>query len=162
MVEVILSSTGKDLTMEDITNLEKTLKLTFPDDYRSFLLKNNGGEPDRTLYKFNENGRESEDIIHFFIGIVPDKDYSDLEYQANYFHSQDRIPKRLIPIACDPGGNLILMGVKGPQRNKVYFWDHETEYEEGQIAGYRNVYLIANTFTEFLEMLEKNPYEDEE
>jgi hypothetical protein len=36
-----------------------------------------------------------------------------------------RLPVSMIPIASDPGGNLLLLGVKGADERKVWFWDHE-------------------------------------
>jgi hypothetical protein len=63
------------------------------------------------------------------------------------------VPAGFLPLAVDPGGNLICLVISGTNTGKVYFWDHEEEVEEGQQPGYSNVYLIANSFNEFLNSL---------
>ena len=66
---------------------------------------------------------------------------------------QVRMPEELVPIAHDPGGNQICIAVAGPKTGAVYFWDHEEEADDDETPGYDNVYLIANSFNEFLNSL---------
>ncbi len=37
-----------------------------------------------------------------------------------------RIPEFLLAIGCDPGGNEVCIGLAEEQRERIYFWDHET------------------------------------
>jgi len=77
-------------------------------------------------------------------------EHSNLEkYLVTY---SERIPKNLFPIAHDPGGNLIVIGLSGTEQNKVYFWDHEREADDYE-PDMSNVHLLANDFDEFLGLL---------
>ena len=64
-----------------------------------------------------------------------------------------------IPIADDPGGNAICLGMSGNERGKVYFWDHEMEADEGDEPTFENVYLVAESFASFLKSLKDLPKE---
>ena len=48
---------------------------------------------------------------------------------------------------------------KGEDKGKVYFWDsveeEDVDEEAGEEPGYSNVYLLANSFQEFINSLEK-------
>lgn len=63
------------------------------------------------------------------------------------------MPKNLLPIGEDPGGNVVSLSVSGPDKTKVYFCEHEREAEEGDAPNYDNVYFIANSFDDFLDNL---------
>ena len=76
----------------------------------------------------------------------------------------ERMPETLIPVGDDGGGNKICLGVKGQEKGMVFFWDHENEWdeedyleEEGEPMPeefkFQNVYLIANSFEEFLNQI---------
>jgi len=62
-----------------------------------------------------------------------------------------QIPPELLPIAPDPGGNLICLGIAGDVVDKVYFWDHE---REGHPTDWSNIDLIADSFDAFFARLE--------
>lgn len=68
---------------------------------------------------------------------------------------RDRLPNVVIPVAGASGGNQICLGVKGEVREKVFFWDHEGG--EGDKQGHKNLYLIAESFDSFVELLEVIP-----
>jgi hypothetical protein len=116
-----------------------------PSDYRKFLLRFNGGYPEPDAFRFRNNSTRS--LVDRFLGIH-DREHSNLLKYLNTYTI--RLPKNLFPVAHDPGGNLICLSVKGETTGKVYFWDHENEADEGEEPDYRNVYLIADTFDEFL------------
>lgn len=77
---------------------------------------------------------------------------------------RDRMPEGFLPFADDGLGNQLRLSVHPAHYQKVYWWDHELEwdaedYEEetGTVmpaaAKYQNVYLVANSLTEFFEKL---------
>ncbi len=86
---------------------------------------------------------------------IQEGEYSDLRHHVNVF--RDRVPANLLPIARDPGGNLICLSIAGSDRGKVYFWDHEEEAEEGETPGYDNVYFVADSFDDLLHNLSELP-----
>ena len=137
--------------------LEKYWNINFPEDYREFLLKNNGGIPEKDCFSFKE--REDGSDLRCFLGIYPDQHSNLLDFLKIY---KDRILDYMFPIGYDSAGNLILISVKNSDRGKIYFWDHELEadMDRGEVADYSNLTLIADSFDEFINSL--YDYEDEE
>ena len=74
-----------------------------------------------------------------------------LEEQLILYH--DRVPKPLLPIANDAGGNLICISTSGPDQGCIYFWEHENEVEEGEEPTMENVWFVAPDFDTFLSHL---------
>lgn len=134
--------------------LEVYWGFNLPSVYRNFLIKNNGGEPEKDVFCFKEKKTGSD--IRSFLCIFPDNNSNLLNYIKTY---KGRIPDNMFPIAYDSFGNLILIGVKNPNRGKIYFWDHdmETDPSQGEKPDYSNMTLIADSFEEFIDGL----YEDE-
>ena len=60
-----------------------------------------------------------------------------------YIFEEKRLPDYFVPIAHDPGGNLICISCSETENGFVYFWDHENE-------GNNNVYLISKGFNDFI------------
>ncbi len=118
-----------------------------PRDYRQFLLDHNGGKP--TPSDFTINDEQGGDTLHHVYGLYNGPGYARLE--DAYATYAGRIPAVLLPIADDPGGNVICLGLTGPYRGNVYFWDHESESDDE--PGFENVVLIANSFQAFLDSL---------
>ena len=72
-----------------------------------------------------------------------------------------RMPDLMIPIGDDGMGNQICLSIGGDLRGKVYYWDHENEWDEEDYledhgkpmppeGKFQNVYLIANSFEDFI------------
>jgi SMI1-KNR4 cell-wall len=77
---------------------------------------------------------------------------------------RDRMPEEFLPFADDGLGNQLCICLHEDNYQKIYWWDHEVEWDEEeyeeetgepmpQAAKYQNVYLVANTMTEFFERL---------
>ena len=118
-------------------------------DYREFLIKHNGGKP--TPSDFNISKKQGDDSIHHFYGLHDGPSYSKLDdtYET-YF---GRIPDSMIPIADDPAGNAICIGIKQKYKGQVLFWDHELEGDLlSRILG-NNITVLSTTFNEFLDSL---------
>jgi hypothetical protein len=73
------------------------------------------------------------------------------------------MPHTIIPIGDNLFSDMICTGIKETERDKIYFWSREGEPDRqeywarhGQDAPlsrallFQNVYLIANTFDEFV------------
>lgn len=146
---------------EDILIIQNHLNCELPEDYRSFLLKYNGGYPKEDTFPVIEELAPGE----VFCGID-----RFLEINSNTVNDfrivnstlKNRIPKELICIARAVCGDKICLCVKGKNYGKVYFWDHNWEAEEGEEPTYDNVYLIANSFEDFINSLYEYKEEDEQ
>lgn len=143
----ILNSAGK-LDKNVVDALEQLWNFGLPRDYKEFLINYNGGNPDPCCFSF-KNTPEKGSFIDNLFGVIKDLNNNLL---LNIDLYKNRIPTNFIPIGDDPGGNLILLSVKTPDRGKVYFWDHEMEADtdQGEIADYSNLTLISDSFEEFL------------
>ena len=142
-------------TPEALEEFEKKWNILFPEDYKTFLLQQNGGKPEVTIFPITNNPSGNKGIITDFFGINT-YDSNDLNSVFETYKSTHRLPQSYFPIAQDPGGNLICLSYGGENVGKVFFWDHEGEYEEGEQPGYRNMYLIADTLPQFLDSLTRD------
>lgn len=103
------------LAPERLAAFEKSLGTKLPDPYRVHLQAHNGGYVDgaREIYE-----------LHHVHGIHDGPEWARFpDSQAIY---GGVIPRHLLPIADDPGGNLICLVLSGSNRGAVCFWDHES------------------------------------
>jgi hypothetical protein len=154
----------KSVTIEDIKEFEvkisskKKLNIKLPDNYITWLIKYNGGRSKKDGCDFIDQRDSDGTLISDFYALKYGPDYDEL--YDSYETFLDRIPKELIPIACDPGGNQICLGVReGKYYGKIYFWNHENEAaiwdlpDDVETPWWDNVYLVANSFEEFINKL---------
>lgn len=152
---VSFSQIEGSLTIDQIVDIEKLVGLNFPSQYKEHLLKYNGGQPTPNVFSFEENGKLTDSYVDWFLAIY-DGEYDNLRNYIGIFKIEEkRLPVHLLPIAHDPGGNLICMSCSKNDYGFIYFWDHENEvdYRISDDADYSNLYLIANGFNEFIEGL---------
>jgi hypothetical protein len=146
-----MTGMSEQLTNRKIDQAERHLGRPIPPAYRQFLLKYNGGHPDPSDFRMagGRKGTTQIGTVKSFLGINVPEETLNLDYVLETF--RDRLPARLFPVARDPGGNLIGISTEGADAGKVYFWDHEREAEEGEPPTDKNLYLIAESFDEFLD-----------
>jgi len=130
---------GKPLTNDDLADLERTLRAALPSQYRGFLLRNNGGIPSPDTVDVDGVPGSPTDVQVFF-GIGRPVESSDLSWNRQTF--SDRLPDRMLPIACDSGGNLFCLSLSGEDAGSVIYVD----LEQRQPA----FYLAAEGFDAFL------------
>lgn len=140
-----------DISIEEMKQAELKLGFSLPDNYKEFLFKYNGGHPIKDgcpmLESFTKNEYNySTDIAWFFS--VYDGEYNNLVKE--YLAMRKRIPSELLTIACNSGGDNICLSISGANKGRVYFWFHENENPELNNAWYENIFLVANTFEDFI------------
>ncbi|MES2354414.1 MAG: SMI1/KNR4 family protein [Pseudomonadota bacterium] len=143
-----MKDVGRQLVEADIRKLERKLGLVLPEDYKVFLLKNNGGRPIPKFFPIEGFENNPQGQIQDFFGLDDPIESCRLEW--NYKTFAERLPQHLFPIACEDGGSLICLSLSGSDKGAVYYWDL---YGETQPPSYDNVYPIAETFKEFLDSL---------
>lgn len=115
------------ITDADIDDVEEKLGVSFPVQYRDFLLLYNGGEPQSPVGLFYNDidkktgsptttGLESVD---YFLGIGMGKHY---ELESTYHRYKRDLPDTLFPIGIGFAGNVILLTLTGPNEGRVYWW----------------------------------------
>lgn len=145
------------LTAGQINQVEAQLGVTFPAEYRRFLLATNGGRPELDAFDVgwsNEQGccnHWRTSLLSRFLAIHDGYKANFLEYNQETF--KGRIPADTVAIAYDAGGNLIFLGVGERNNGKVFFWVKDQEGEEGDNPGYDNIGFLANSLPEFLDKL---------
>jgi len=144
-MKIVGSNKFGALTEDAVKKLEFQIGALLPKEYKTFLLKRNGGEPVPSDFKLGE-----DDItgLHHIYGIFEQDNHRDILNNYNVF--KGRIKKELLPIADDSFGNQICIGIKNKYVGKIYFWDHEFE---GSFFKSKAITLIANSFNDFLESL---------
>lgn len=150
-MKINMTKVGSEISEKDIIHLEEITGYTLPDTYKQFLLKYNGGEPNPYFFLVPD-WKYGQSLVSEFKGIDPNRVGLDLLEIIDI--KQFDLPKGVIPIGGDPGGNLILIDLK---TGKIYFWDHENVPNElnDKIEEFRNAYFLANTFYEFVANLKK-------
>lgn len=145
-----ITGSRKVLSEQDLLRMESALGASLPIPYRQFLLSHNGGKPkpDRFIIH-HKAGNEYGHIDRFLCNMKGD--ILDLVTWIKRY--KNRIPSDLIPIAVDPGGNLICLSIMGKDAGKVYFWDHENEAGENEEPWDKNIYPVSAHFDEFTESL---------
>jgi cell wall assembly regulator SMI1 len=159
----IFTETEALINLADIQEIERQVNLTFPHEYKVHLTKHNGGRCQPNVFSFAEKGQITESCIDWFLAIY-DGEYDNLNnYMVTYKFDDKRLPNHIIPIAHDPGGNLVCISCGSDDYGKVYFWDHENEvdYTVSGDDDYSNLYLIANSFNEFIDGLTDLELDDE-
>jgi hypothetical protein len=124
---------------------ERNLGLSLPQEYRGFIVENNGGLSSEGV--FDIPGRGQSSIV--FYGIRTGHDYSDLV--VAYTGYRHRLPDGIVPIGFDPGGNLVCLSVDGEDAGKVWFWDHE---KESNPPTRQSLYWLADSFGSFVDSLQ--------
>lgn len=153
MSKVKIESSYSSIESSSIKHIEERISGCLPDDYKEFLIAHNGGEPELDIFTFLRDEVPELGIVAAFLGQQEDEDETILEYLDCY---ENRIPKNLLPIAYDPGSNVICLSVSGEDYGSVYFWLHEFETDEDEAPDYSNVFPIKPSFSEFIDSLEED------
>ena len=144
-MDIKFQKIGKDISQNEIADYEISIGMALPADYKFFLLKYNGAISDKNTFDIP--------TINNSAGV--DKFFSLDELHRNFSVFRERIPAGFLPIADASCGNLVCLVLKGPQLGNVFFWDHELEADEGEPPSDKNVFKIADSFSNFLFKLRK-------
>lgn len=118
-------------TAKQIAELEKETGFDLPHDYKQFLLENNGGVPENTLFSIPDCNEEA--LIGYFLDI--DRPKENISFWIKEFH--DDLPESFLPIAFDLGGNAILMDIE--DTGTLYYWDYARNFPQSTWNAPRNL-----------------------
>jgi hypothetical protein len=114
-----MKRTFGNATRRQIEEFETRNGITLPEPYRSFLAETNGGRP--LNQEFVVEGWGSSGVSDFYA--IGTGNSFDLDAARDRF--LDVLPKDVLAIASDPGGNQICLGLNADLAGKIFFWDHE-------------------------------------
>lgn len=121
----------------DNTNIEKEIEdfeykynFKFPDMYKEFLLKYNGGETPKSEFKIS---KISSDIRAFY-GLGK----ADKYYHFNTFEKispfGDWLQENIIPIATNVFGDYVMIGIGNENNGKIFFCYHDRSNKPIELA----------------------------
>jgi len=146
---VMFVEPGETVDVRQIEKIESALQASLPADYRKFLLTNGGSVPEP-----NELPDTPDVGVSLFFTV------GDL--LANKSDYSDRIPDGFLPIADLEGGNLLCISLNSKDFGTLYYWDHESEADEGETPGHENVEKISDTFSTFWNALRRLELEEDD
>jgi hypothetical protein len=149
MKDIKVIDSEKSLAKLDLDLLEQKLGFNLPAEYKDFLLLHNGGHPEKDCYPTNNMNLEGANIAWFYA--FYDGEYENLLKEVE--RHENIIPKDFIPIGRGSGGNEICLGISGCDMGKLYFFITSLGIDENDIPFPNNMYLISNTFTDFINSL---------
>lgn len=136
---------------ERLNELEEHLGVRFPADYRSFLLRTNGGRcTGNARFRHLHLDQELSEI-DTFLGI---SDVSHRSVEKSYSVIADLLPTGVLPIAYDGGGNYLLLDCEPGQ---TYGWVFFSTLEHlDELGGARRDELapVAQTFQDVLRQID--------
>ena len=102
----------RPVSEEDVTQFERVANMKLPAQFREFLLKHNGAQPEDNVFSIPDGGNQSG-----VNGFVPLK---ELLVESSKVHG---IAGRFIAVAWAEGGNYVCLSLD--LDGEVLFWDHE-------------------------------------
>jgi cell wall assembly regulator SMI1 len=136
-----------------IDGLEKRLSIDLPPQYKNFLISGDMKNYEEQCFDFLDSTefKNSSTIRYFFQ--LESNDYYDLEKTYQFYSDSERIPPDVLPIAEDFAGNLICICTNKNDAGKIYYWDHELEFD---IHEYEDLSYVAPNLQSFLLDLKKD------
>lgn len=140
---------------KDIQEFEKECNVKFPQDFVSFLLETNGGNPIGEIYtqpfdevepKTNERHTQETDVETFF-------SFNEIKFEYGDVLDEGYIPSEYVPLARSSFGNLFLIRLdNSDDYGSVYFSNHDLfDEEKNRIT----ISKVADSFSAFIESLEQ-------
>ena len=137
---------------EAISILENKFEVVLPEDYKRFLLQENGGR--NTAYKYKNLVRISqisEEInIDVIFGVETNIKNADIEQWTSEYRD-DLFPNSII-IGDTIQHGFIVFWLSNEENRGIYYYDDTYEFESS--TDDVNAYFLANSFSEFLSMVE--------
>ena len=131
-------------------------KVRLPDDYKNFIMRNNGFRPSKNLFSLKNRSF----LIERFLCVlentkdnplgVYDIDVVMSQLDERLFVHEDILGFELVPIAALFGGDFLCLNyIEDPAHPSMCIWYHEESYELDPA-----IEFVANNFTEFLDILQ--------
>ncbi|MCX7113860.1 MAG: SMI1/KNR4 family protein [Proteobacteria bacterium] len=147
---MIIEGALDQINENDLIELENQINIKIPEQYRNFLLSNNGGKP--KINRFSTQDKKVESMIAKFLPLANIEEDNLLE-EIEGITQADLIPQNLIPIATDPADNRLVLSVAGSDMGKIYYWSWDEEPRRKYRPSYKYMRLVADSFDDLLALL---------
>lgn len=145
----------KDITEENIKDLEVYMGFEFPEPYRTFLFETNGGYAgnwniyNKTFFLGKNTTLTAMYQLFDMIGIY---EYFALFSEDDYFNEKINRANNLIPIGLDGDTGVFLIGAKGTTKEgKVYYYDYDSFTDEEDPSSDECIGFVCDSFQEYLD-----------
>ncbi|MBK9259821.1 MAG: SMI1/KNR4 family protein [Polyangiaceae bacterium] len=118
MLEIVES--GRKLSVDDLARVEQSIGRPLPEQYGAFLLAHNGGRPRPNLIDIHGADFKGTDISVFH-GIDDSTESCDLLWNLEVLEGCK--DNKLLPIACDSGGNIFMLDLSKEHHGEVLYFD---------------------------------------
>ena len=131
-----------------VSAFEQQIGFALPEDYRQFLINNNGGRVNDQMFFVKGLGQAV--LMHVLYGLTNTQSRG---LTLGYWLAEhdDDIGEKELVIGHAPGGHQLLLVIGGDDKG-VYYWDHNNFFPQSADGG-GNTYFVANTFAEFINSL---------
>ncbi|HEX5748537.1 MAG TPA: SMI1/KNR4 family protein [Archangium sp.] len=147
----IITESEPPVSKARIQEVERFIGSELPEPYKRFLLKHNGGTPKPCEFLFRSKDKPPRPALLSWFLAIHDGPYENfLEHFKDF---KGRIPDDTVAIARDPGGDLILIGLRDPLRGKIFFWTKKLESLDGSPTPPELLHEVADDFDSFLNSL---------
>jgi len=131
------------ITKKEIEEIERDLKISFPQEIQDFYLKNNGGRYDKNLFEHEDDGYK----IHNFLSLKHGPGTIESAFKSAFLDNE-LMPKNLVPFAIDAGGDFFCFSIADEDFGAIIFFDSEY-YDEPD----RCLVPLADSFSDFIAQL---------
>lgn len=139
---------------ERIKEFEELIGASLPEDYKKFLLEDVNDTYKRGMYVYeNMDGqsRKITTILKNFLTLEKDEEINLFNVFSEHKHE---LPKGVVPIATNVGIDYAVISLNKKNYGCIYHWSYKDEPEVIKRPSYKNMYLVANSFSEFVKLIE--------
>jgi len=122
----------KPLGESGIAEVETLIGKSLPADYKELVQNYNGGRPTSDNFLVGNSERQFKTLQSL--------NRDDIETVFKSWELDSQLQGKILPIASDPGGNLLCYNL---ENFEIVFWWHEDD----------EIVKVADNLTEFLSML---------
>jgi cell wall assembly regulator SMI1 len=142
--EFVWENCGPPVDNSRIQEIERTLLVEFPEDYRNTVKRCNGGSPSKQRFTFSDSKGTMTGCLAALLSYTEENPENIIKMNKML---EDQLPRHVICIGEDGGGDFICFDFRAvPTQSKsptVVYWHHETD----------EISFLNNTFSGFLGML---------
>ena len=133
---------------ESVHAFEQQIDFVLPEDYRQFLIKNNGGSVKNQTFFVKD--LDQEVLMDVMYGLT-NTDARSLTLGFWIKEYDGEMGQKELVVGSDPGGHQILYITTGEDKG-IYYWDTNHFFAKSR-EGEGDTYFIAASFTEFCDLL---------
>lgn len=155
----LVDQPGIHLSEDQLADVEQRLGATLPEDFREFLRDygcyffyttvfpvrpNPDGVQGGSLEKFSG-------VLYKVVGNDPYDIFDIVGWYEGLCRNIVEWPKEWLPIATGAGSDTVALAIKGEHKGAVYYFFNQWT------PNYQNMYLVADSFDEFMGLLKTPP-----